>query len=137
MELNLSVNMQIQTVPNIFFTNAFVRDWNRLPPSVVQCSSIDSLKNRFDCYLLHLNVHWVIRGITAFTSWPLPPDVHSVGSQKCGQGLRVAMGYAFLLSLVYELMRCSKKFSLTSAYNDMYFLTMETRIFSLRKVCNL
>ncbi len=40
-----------------FFTNAVVRDWNKLPPSVVQSNSIDSFKNNLDRYLLHLNVH--------------------------------------------------------------------------------
>lgn len=40
-----------------FFTNAVVRDWNKLPPSVVQCKSIASFKNNLDRYLLHLNVH--------------------------------------------------------------------------------
>ncbi len=39
-----------------FFTNA-VRDWNRLPPSLVQCNSIASFKNNLDRCLLHLNVH--------------------------------------------------------------------------------
>ncbi len=39
-----------------FFTNAVVRDSNSLPPSEVQCSSIDSLKNRHYRYLRHLNV---------------------------------------------------------------------------------
>ncbi len=40
-----------------FFTNAVVRDWNRLPPSAVQCYSIASFMNNLDRYLLHLNVH--------------------------------------------------------------------------------
>ncbi len=40
-----------------FFTNAVVRDWNRLSPSVVQCNSTASLKNNLDRYLLHFNVH--------------------------------------------------------------------------------
>ncbi len=40
-----------------FFTNAVVRDWNKLPPSVVQCNSIASFKNNLDRYLLDLNVH--------------------------------------------------------------------------------
>ncbi len=39
-----------------FFT---VRDWNRLPPSMVQCNSITSFKNNLDRYLLHLNVHYI------------------------------------------------------------------------------
>ncbi len=42
-----------------FFTNAVVRDWDRLPPSVVQCNSIASLENNIDRYILHLNVHKV------------------------------------------------------------------------------
>ncbi len=39
-----------------FFTNAVVRDWNRLPPSVVQCNSIASFKNNLDRYFLHLHL---------------------------------------------------------------------------------
>ncbi len=46
-----------------FFTNAVVRDWNRLPPSMVQCSSIDSFQNRLDRYVLHLSVHYVIYSV--------------------------------------------------------------------------
>ncbi len=42
-----------------FFTNVVDRDWNKLPPSGMQCNSIVSLKNNLDSYLLHLNVHWV------------------------------------------------------------------------------
>ncbi len=43
-----------------FFTNAVVRAWNRLPPSVVQCNSIASFKNNLDRYLLHFNVHYIL-----------------------------------------------------------------------------
>ncbi len=43
----------------LFFTNAVVRDWNKLPPSAVQCNSIASFKNNLDRYLLHINVHQV------------------------------------------------------------------------------
>ncbi len=31
-----------------FLTDALVRDWNKLPPSVVQCNSIASFKNNLD-----------------------------------------------------------------------------------------
>ncbi len=40
-----------------FFTNAVVRDWNRLPQSVVHSNSIASFKKKIDRYLLLLNVH--------------------------------------------------------------------------------
>ncbi len=39
-----------------FFTNAVVRDWNKMPPSVVQCNLIASFKNNLDRCLLCLNV---------------------------------------------------------------------------------
>ncbi len=39
-----------------FFTNTVVRNWNTLPPLVVQCSSID-FNNRLDRCLLHFDVH--------------------------------------------------------------------------------
>ncbi len=35
-----------------FFTNDAVREWNKLPPSVVQCSSVDSFRNKLDHHLL-------------------------------------------------------------------------------------
>ncbi len=35
-----------------FFTNDFVRKWNKLPPSVVRCSTINSFKNKLDHHLL-------------------------------------------------------------------------------------
>ncbi len=41
-----------------FFTNAVVRDWNRLPPLAVLCNSIASFENDLDSYL-HLSVQWV------------------------------------------------------------------------------
>ncbi len=36
----------------LFFTNDIVREWNKLPPSVVQCITINSLKNKLYHYLL-------------------------------------------------------------------------------------
>ncbi len=35
-----------------FFTNDVVREWNKLPPSVVQCNTINSFKNKLDHHLL-------------------------------------------------------------------------------------
>ncbi len=35
-----------------FFTNDVVREWNKLPPSVVQCDTKNSFKNKLDHYLL-------------------------------------------------------------------------------------
>ncbi len=36
-----------------FFTNDVVREWNKLPPSVVQCDTIKSFKNKFNHHLLN------------------------------------------------------------------------------------
>ncbi len=36
----------------LFFTNDVVREWNKLPPSVVQCNAINSFKNKLDHHLL-------------------------------------------------------------------------------------
>ncbi len=35
-----------------FFTNDVVREWNKLPPSVVQCITVNSFKNQLDHHLL-------------------------------------------------------------------------------------
>ncbi len=35
-----------------FFTNDVVREWNKLPPSVVQCNTKNSFKNKLDRHLL-------------------------------------------------------------------------------------
>ncbi len=35
-----------------FFTNDVVREWNKLPPSVVQCIEVNSFKNKLDHHLL-------------------------------------------------------------------------------------
>ncbi len=35
-----------------FFTNYVVKDWNKLPPSVVQCNTKNSFKNKLDRHLL-------------------------------------------------------------------------------------
>ncbi len=34
------------------FTNDVVREWNKPPPSLVQCITINSFKNKLDHYLL-------------------------------------------------------------------------------------
>ncbi len=36
-----------------FFTTDVVREWNKLPPSVVQCDTINSFKNKLDHHLLN------------------------------------------------------------------------------------
>ncbi len=35
-----------------FFISDVVREWNKLPPSVVQCNTINSFKNKLDRHLL-------------------------------------------------------------------------------------
>ncbi len=40
----------------LFFTNDVVRDWNKLPPSLVKWNTIAWFQNKLD--LLHLNVHY-------------------------------------------------------------------------------
>ena len=39
-----------------FFTNDVVREWNKLPPSVVQCDTINSFKNKLDQHLLNQDI---------------------------------------------------------------------------------
>ncbi len=39
-----------------FFTNDVVREWNKLPPSVVQCGTINSFKNELDHHLLNQDI---------------------------------------------------------------------------------
>ncbi len=34
-----------------FFTNDVVREWNKLPPSVVQCITVNSFRNKLDHHL--------------------------------------------------------------------------------------
>ncbi len=41
----------------IFFTNVVVQEWNKLPPSVVQCNTIESFKNKLDRHFLELNIN--------------------------------------------------------------------------------
>ncbi len=36
-----------------YFTNDVVREWNKLPPSVVQCDTINSFKNKLDQHFLN------------------------------------------------------------------------------------
>ncbi len=40
----------------VFFSNVVVREWNKLPPSVVQCNTIDFFKNKLDRHILELNI---------------------------------------------------------------------------------
>ncbi len=39
-----------------FFTNDVVREWNKLPPSVVQCDTINSFKNKLDHHFLNQDI---------------------------------------------------------------------------------
>ncbi len=39
-----------------FFTNDVVGEWNKLPPSVVQCDTINSFKNKFDHNFLNQGI---------------------------------------------------------------------------------
>ncbi len=39
-----------------FFTNDLVREWNKFPPSVVQCDTINSFKNKLDRHLLNQDI---------------------------------------------------------------------------------
>ncbi len=39
-----------------FFTNDVVREWNKLPPSVVQCDTINSFKNKLDHHFLNQGI---------------------------------------------------------------------------------
>ncbi len=39
-----------------FCTNDVVREWNKLPPSVVQCDTINSFKNKLDHHLLNHDI---------------------------------------------------------------------------------
>ncbi len=47
---------QVQLDSTKFFTNDVVREWNKLPPSVVQCDTINSLKNKFDHLFLNQGI---------------------------------------------------------------------------------
>ncbi len=35
-----------------FFTNDVVKEWNKIPPSVMQCITVNSYKNKLDHHLL-------------------------------------------------------------------------------------
>ncbi len=39
-----------------FFTNDVVREWNKLPPLVVQCNTVKSFKNKLDHHLLNQDI---------------------------------------------------------------------------------
>ncbi len=39
-----------------FFTNDVVREWNKLPPSVLQCDTVNSFKNKLDHHLLSQDI---------------------------------------------------------------------------------
>ncbi len=39
-----------------FFTNDVIRVWNKLPPSVVPCNTINSFKNRLDQHFLNQSI---------------------------------------------------------------------------------
>ena len=39
-----------------FFPNDVVREWNKLPPSMVQCDTINSFKNKLDHRFLNQGI---------------------------------------------------------------------------------
>ncbi len=39
-----------------FYTNEVVKEWNKLPPSIVQCDTINSFKNKLDRHLLNQDI---------------------------------------------------------------------------------
>ncbi len=39
-----------------FFTNDVVREWNKLPPSMVQCDTINSFKSKLDHHFLNQGI---------------------------------------------------------------------------------
>ncbi len=39
-----------------FFTKDVVRAWNQLPPSVVQCDTINSFRNNLDHHLINQDI---------------------------------------------------------------------------------
>ncbi len=41
---------------NLFFTNDVVREWSKLPSSVVQFDTINSFKNKLDYHLLNQDI---------------------------------------------------------------------------------
>ncbi len=41
----------------LFFTNVVVREWNKLPPSVVSFNTVDCYKNKLDRHFLKLNIN--------------------------------------------------------------------------------
>ncbi len=47
--------MQIYST-KFFFTNDIVREWNKLLPSVVQCDTINSFKNKLDHHFLNQGI---------------------------------------------------------------------------------
>ena len=40
----------------VFLTNDVKKEWNKFPPSVVQCDTINPFKNKFDLYLLKQDI---------------------------------------------------------------------------------
>ncbi len=40
----------------LFFTNDVVREWNKLPPSMVHCDAINSFKNKLDHHFLNQGI---------------------------------------------------------------------------------
>ncbi len=41
----------------LIFTDVVVLEWNKLPPSVVQCNTTDSFQNKLDRHFLQLNIN--------------------------------------------------------------------------------
>ncbi len=47
-----------------FFTNDVVREWNKLPPSVVQCYTINSFRNKLDHHFLNQGIRYRVNYLT-------------------------------------------------------------------------
>ncbi len=50
--INLRFRQTELDCTKFFFTNDVVKEWNKLPPSVLQCSTVNSFKNKIDHHLL-------------------------------------------------------------------------------------
>ncbi len=58
---NNGINLKCRQVNSdcikFFFTNVVVRELTKLPPSVLQCNTIDSFKNKLDRHFLEFNIN--------------------------------------------------------------------------------
>ncbi len=54
--VKLSCNQVQLDSTKFYFTNDVVKEWNRLPPSVVQRDTISSFKNKLDHHFLNQGI---------------------------------------------------------------------------------